>query len=84
MRPLIILLMLCSSAWAQHSTTSGYGFNTANVAKHTVASLPTCNAGQSGVIRQVTDALTPTVGSTVAGGGAVTVLVHCTGTWIVG
>ena len=77
-------LMLCSPSWAQHSSTNGYFFSTVNVSKHTGASIPACTASQNGVIRQVTDALTPTIGAIVAGGGAVTVLVVCNGTnWLV-
>jgi hypothetical protein len=46
--------------------------------------LPTCNATSSGAIVTVTDALTPTYGGTLTGGGAVRVpSVECNGTnWI--
>ncbi len=77
-------LLLCSPSWAQHSTTNGYFFSTNNVSKSSVASLPPCNTGQNAVIRQVTDALAPVIGSIVAGSGAVTALVVCNGTnWLV-
>lgn len=50
----------------------------------TVASLPTCNAGAAGTMYMVTNALVPVALATVAGGGAVTVGVTCSGTaWIV-
>jgi len=79
-----VFLILCSPSWAQHSSTNGYFFSTANVSKHTAASILACTASQNGVIRQVTDALAPTLGVLVAGGGAVTVFVVCNGTnWIV-
>lgn len=49
-----------------------------------VASLPTCNAGTQGTIRHVTNALLPVALTTVAGGGAVRVIVFCNGSnWIV-
>lgn len=44
-----------------------------------VASLPVAAAGNSGAIATVTDALTPTLGVAVAGGGAVTALVFSNG-----
>jgi len=79
-----VFLILCSPSWAQHSQSNGYSFTTTNISKHTGASIPACNAGQNGVVRQVTDALAPTLGVLVAGGGAVTVFVVCNGTnWIV-
>lgn len=44
------------------------------------ASLPACTSANSGVVFKVTDALLPVLLSTVAGGGAVSVLVQCNGT----
>ena len=56
-----------------------------SVPSTTVANLPTCNAAANGQISTVTNALTPTLGLAVVGGGAITLLVHCNGTsWIVG
>jgi hypothetical protein len=46
----------------------------------TVAQLPVCDAQHIGVLRTVTDATAPTFNATVAGGGAVRVLVLCNGT----
>jgi hypothetical protein len=61
--------------------TTNAGILTANV--YTVLSLPT--AGTSGRKAFVSNALTPTFGSAVVGGGAVTVPVYDNGTtWIVG
>lgn len=51
----------------------------------TVAALPACTAANSGVVYRVTDSLVPALGASVAGGGAVAVLVRCNGTaWLVG
>ncbi len=51
----------------------------------TVATLPSCTAALAGTIRYVTDALAPAIGVTVAGAGAVSVIVVCNGTaWIAG
>lgn len=45
----------------------------------------TCLAAQTGFVYRVTDALLPALGVTVAGSGAVSVLVRCNGTnWLVG
>lgn len=50
-----------------------------------VSGLPTCNAAARGTIYMVTDALAPVALATVAGSGAVVVLVACNGAaWIVG
>lgn len=50
----------------------------------TVSGLPTCNAGATGRLALVTDALLPAILSTVAGSGAVKVQVLCNGSnWIV-
>jgi len=48
--------------------------------KTTVASLPTCNAGNKGRFQAVTDASGPTYNATVTGGGAVSIPVYCDGT----
>lgn len=51
----------------------------------TTTTLPTCNAGAIGAVYIVTNALTPALGLTVVGGGAVSVVVKCNGTnWLVG
>lgn len=85
MKFIVAFLLLCSPAWAQHNSTNGYFLNTTNVSKSSVSALPGCGGNMNGTIRQVTDALAPTVGTTVAGAGAVIVLVHCNGSnWIVG
>ena len=48
------------------------------------SALPSCAAGTSGTYYLVTDALTPVLGSTLVGGGAITVTVKCNGTnWLV-
>jgi hypothetical protein len=50
----------------------------------TVASLPVCNAGNTGLMYIVTNALAPVALAAVAGGGAVVIGVTCNGTsWIV-
>jgi hypothetical protein len=46
----------------------------------TIASLPTCNAGNKGRLQAVTDANAPAYNATIAGGGAVSVPVYCNGT----
>ena len=51
----------------------------------TAAALPSCIATLRGSMFVVTDALVPVALATLAGGGAVTVLVFCNGSnWIVG
>ena len=80
-----LLALLATAAQAQHGQTSRNSQNINSVPANAVGSLPACNAGRNGDIRNVTDANAPTVGATVAGGGAVTTLVHCNATnWIVG
>jgi hypothetical protein len=50
----------------------------------TVANLPACNAGNTGLMYIVTNALAPVGLSAVTGGGAVTIGVICNGSsWIV-
>lgn len=81
---LILASLLCSPSWAQHSQQNVNSFNTDHVSNSSVGALPACTASQNKVIRQVTDALTPTVGATVVGGGAVIILIHCNGAnWVV-
>ena len=54
------------------------------IAATTVGSLGTCDAGASGQVKYVTDALLPVALATVGGGGAVKVPVFCNGTaWTV-
>jgi len=63
------------------TTTSHSGL--VQLASYTVAGLPTCNAGASGSIAYVTDALTPAFLVTTVGGGAVKTQVSCNGTnWV--
>jgi hypothetical protein len=82
---IFLLVLWCFPAFGQHAIVSGYFHNLSSIATHIVSTLPTCNAAQNGVVRQVTDALTPAVASTVVGLGAIHTLVHCNGTnWIVG
>lgn len=58
---------------------------TFNLPAATVAGLPACTAALNGQIYTVTNALAPALAVAVAGGGAVTVLVHCNGAaWVVG
>jgi hypothetical protein len=81
----VLILLWCFPAEGQHGIISGNFLNVGNLPSKSVATLPPCNAGQNGAIQNVTNALTPIVGSTVVTGGAVTTLVHCNGTnWIVG
>lgn len=57
----------------------------ATVPSSTVAGLPACNAGATGLVYTVTNALTPALGLAVVGGGVVSVVVKCNGTsWLVG
>lgn len=50
----------------------------------TIANLPLCNPGNTGLMYIVTNALAPVALATVAAGGTVTVGVTCTGSaWIV-
>jgi hypothetical protein len=85
MKTIIIGLLgwlLASVAYAQLVQSPSASNKTSAVL---VGSLPTCNAGNEGLIYGVTDALTPVVLSAVAGGGAIHTLVYCNGTsWIVG
>jgi hypothetical protein len=83
-RVFILLLLGIAPAVAQHVEKGGIIHSTSTVPSTVVASLPACNGSSNGSIYLVTNALTPTVGATVAGGGAVTVLVHCNGSnWVV-
>jgi hypothetical protein len=54
-----------------------------NVPSSIVSGLPACNASSNGLIYEITDGLTPTIGVLVVGGGAVALLVHCNGTQFV-
>lgn len=48
-----------------------------------VGSLPTCNGAAEGMLYGVNDALTPTFGAVLVGGGAVHTMAYCNGTdWI--
>jgi len=49
-------------------------------AAYTVATLPTCNAGEKGAYTYVTDASAPAYNATLAGSGAVIALAFCNGT----
>jgi len=78
------LLFLCVTGAAQHIEKGGYIHSISTIPSFVVASLPTCNGGANGLVSVVTNALTPVVGATVVGGGAVQVLTHCNGTnWVV-
>lgn len=49
----------------------------------TISALPTCNAGATGQVRMVTDALLPSFLVTIAAGGSVKLPVFCNGTnWV--
>lgn len=60
-------------------------YNTAvKIPLSTVTNLPTCSAATEGLLRGVTDALTPVALASVVGGGAVRLSAYCNGTaWIV-
>lgn len=48
------------------------------------SALPTCSSATSGMYYLVNDALTPLIGSSLTGGGLVTVVVKCNATnWLV-
>lgn len=82
---ILFTIFIIAAANAQNSNTSRNTAHTGSVPNGNVAALGTCNSGKSGNIANVSDALTPVVGSTVVGSGAVTTLVHCNGSnWIVG
>ena len=50
----------------------------------TFSSLPTCNSGEEGTQRPVTNSATSTLGATITGGGSSHVLAYCDGTnWTV-
>lgn len=79
------VLMAHSAASAQTSKTGIPSSHIPNIGAiqlpfSTVAQLPVCDAQHIGVLRTVTDAAAPTFNATVAGGGAVRVLVLCNGT----
>lgn len=60
--------------------TSGAGLN---VAQSTVAALPACSSSLKGVMREVTDATSPSYLGTLTGAGAVFTPVVCNGTaWV--
>jgi len=76
------LILLTNQAIAQDITVSNLA---PALPQSTTAALPTCNAAATGKMYLVTDALTPVALASVAGGGAVKVLVFCNGSsWIVG
>lgn len=82
---LVAFALGVGAAQAQLVDVSGPPFSIANVLTTTVVALPACTAATSGLVYRVTDALLPTVLGTVAGGGAVSTLVHCAGTlWVAG
>lgn len=78
-------LALASSAVAQ-TTTQVVSIGFSNIPPSmTTAGLPVCGAATTGSVYRVTDALLPTLGVAVTGGGAVSVVVRCNGTaWLVG
>jgi len=77
---------VASGTGAQTQTTGlTIKAGTAVMTSYTVATLPTAATAGAGARAFVTDALTPTFGSAVTGGGAVNVPVYSTGTaWNVG
>lgn len=84
-RLLLIAALLCAPVSAQEEAPVVRIGSPTQVPSTTVAGLPTCNAGATGFVYLVTNALVPVLGSAVAGGGAVSVLVKCNGTnWLVG
>ena len=82
----LLFLLWPISAWPQASMTQPIANLTSfNTPSSNVAGLPTCNAASTNMVITVTNALTPTIGLAVVGGGAVVILVHCNGTsWIIG
>ncbi len=86
---IIVLVTLSLVAAASAQTTKILPFdgtivNTSNVPSKTTANLPICNASSVGQIYIVTDALLPSLGVAIVGGGAVTVFVACNATnWLV-
>jgi len=91
MNKLLAALLLCAAvAVAQAQITKGLPFdgatvNISNIPPIAVGSLPACTSANAGAVFQVNNALLPIVGSLIAGGGAVTLLVHCNpGTGFVG
>ncbi len=57
--------------------------STSNIPNKTVGTLPACSAAFNGQVYIVTDALLPSLGIAVVGGGAVTVFVVCNATsWL--
>ncbi len=79
-------LLFTHTALAQTSMTSPVATVPAfGSPQTTVAGLPVCNAASLNLVATVSNALTPVLGSTVVGLGAVVTLVHCNGTnWVVG
>lgn len=64
-----------------HAVASG-GFNPAGGMKlpiKTVATLPTCNSGEAGVMMAVSDAASPSYNGTLTGGGSSEIPVFCNG-----
>lgn len=85
MRALSLLALIATAASAQDAAHVVRIGTSALVPAVTVASLPACNAASTGNVYQVTNALGPTLGLTVVGGGAISVVVRCNGTnWLVG
>ncbi len=79
-------VFLTVSAMAQYAAPTMSPAQTPPKAPSTLtANLPTCNTATTGWVYAVTDALLPSIGGVVVGGGAITVLVRCNGTsWLVG
>jgi hypothetical protein len=75
----IAVLTVGMYALAHAGAFSGSGSPTP-VPRYTVGTLPTCNAGNHGLILAVTDATTPTYNGALTGGAAVEVPVYCNGT----
>lgn len=81
----LAVLLIPTTALAQYAAVTFSMGSPTTVPSSTVAGLPACGAATTGWVFIVTNALTPTLGLAVVGGGAVSVVVKCNGTsWLVG
>lgn len=87
MKQLGIFLGACAITWGALAIAQTVYAPSANIMKvtlSTVAALPTCNAGNEGLLVGISDALAPTSLAAIVGGGAVHLIAYCNGTaWIV-
>lgn len=92
--PVVFTLLVLATLWAGWSGRLGHlsmayaAGSTAPIQGpiigSTVAALPTCNAAAKGKEYMINDATAPAWNATVAGAGAVVVIVFCNGTnWVV-